>query len=859
MRKIYYSVFTLFALLLTFNTTQAQLFEDFEDAEKRAYAAGSVDQSSGTWYLDDALIQGGDDRDLKNGNHSIRIREGFARMEFDNEDGANELQFLAGNSDFSGDGGGKIQVFYSTDGGSIWTEIGDEITLTSTLDEYTVAAEMEEAVRFRFDKTAGGRINIDDVRINDFIVAEEEATIDVFVDGSKIEDEESVTFASTLVGTEREKVVEIKNRGNEELNISEVLLATSAFTISDLTDSTLAFNEGTELTLTFAPESEGIFNEILTVNSNAVNTASFMVNLSGEGIEDGEVMEISDARQLPFGSRVTVAGRVTVANQFDGPVHIQDESGAIPVYFTPMHTAVELGDSVKVTGPLYYPPYAEDNPEDFSIQITTTPSDNNVTFEILEVERKEVEPKVITALEMNSGEFESQLVLIENAAFSSSGVFEGETNYDFSDGTSDALIRIDGDADDIVGAAIPNEPLNIVGVVDQFAGDYQLKPRFVEDLGVESVTLPGEDVSRDLTFEVVTWNIEWFGNSGNGPDDEALQLENVKSVIDSLDADIFALQEISNESYFSQLVTELDEYGGVIADFSQNQKTAYLFKRATIDSLDSGLIETGMTQSNWANGRYPLMFHFDATIGDITQQFYAYNIHAKAFGDQSSYEQRLNASREMKTYLDNSRSQDNVIFLGDYNDEITTSTATGNDSPYKNFVEDTEYTIITQSLEEEGFSSHSQGSFLDHITITSELMDEYIPGTERRENTSYIGSYLSTTSDHYPIWMRFQFETVVSNEEILADNPSAFTLEQNYPNPFNPTTVIGYQLPVASNVSLEVFDMLGQKVATLVEGRQSAGQQSVNFDASALSSGVYIYRLSAGNGQQITKKMLLIK
>ena len=88
--------------------------------------------------------------------------------------------------------------------------------------------------------------------------------------------------------------------------------------------------------------------------------------------------------------------------------------------------------------------------------------------------------------------------------------------------------------------------------------------------------------------------------------------------------------------------------------------------------------------------------------------------------------------------------------------------------------------------------------------------------------------------------------------------PGTFMLSQNYPNPFNPSTVIGYQIPVNTDVRLEVFNMLGQSVALLVNEQKAAGSHTVSFDASALSSGIYIYRIhSAGFNQ--TRKMLLIK
>ncbi|HBQ58474.1 MAG TPA: hypothetical protein DD671_02315, partial [Balneolaceae bacterium] len=95
-----------------------------------------------------------------------------------------------------------------------------------------------------------------------------------------------------------------------------------------------------------------------------------------------------------------------------------------------------------------------------------------------------------------------------------------------------------------------------------------------------------------------------------------------------------------------------------------------------------------------------------------------------------------------------------------------------------------------------------------------------------------------------------------SNE--VGDQPLSFKLDQNYPNPFNPTTNISYAIPEATQVTLEVFNMLGQKVKTLVNERQVAGSKMVSFDASSLASGVYIYRLQAGSFVK-SQRMTLIK
>jgi photosystem II stability/assembly factor-like uncharacterized protein len=85
-----------------------------------------------------------------------------------------------------------------------------------------------------------------------------------------------------------------------------------------------------------------------------------------------------------------------------------------------------------------------------------------------------------------------------------------------------------------------------------------------------------------------------------------------------------------------------------------------------------------------------------------------------------------------------------------------------------------------------------------------------------------------------------------------------FQLAQNYPNPFNPSTTISYSLPVQHQVSLKVYDVLGNEVASLVNEEQNAGSHSINFSAAQLSSGIYFYRLNIGNFSE-TKSMILIK
>ena len=92
----------------------------------------------------------------------------------------------------------------------------------------------------------------------------------------------------------------------------------------------------------------------------------------------------------------------------------------------------------------------------------------------------------------------------------------------------------------------------------------------------------------------------------------------------------------------------------------------------------------------------------------------------------------------------------------------------------------------------------------------------------------------------------------------LKIKPEGFSLSQNYPNPFNPITKISYELRVTSYVSLKVYDMLGKGVAVLVNQKQNGGRYEVEFDGSNLPSGVYYYKIKAGNFEQV-KQMMLVK
>lgn len=99
---------------------------------------------------------------------------------------------------------------------------------------------------------------------------------------------------------------------------------------------------------------------------------------------------------------------------------------------------------------------------------------------------------------------------------------------------------------------------------------------------------------------------------------------------------------------------------------------------------------------------------------------------------------------------------------------------------------------------------------------------------------------------------------IATSNELENSTPKEYTLNQNYPNPFNPSSTIMFGIPVEADVKLEIYNLLGQKVKTLLNKKLKAGYHTTQFDASSLSSGMYIYRIQAGDFVQ-TKKMMLIK
>lgn len=298
----------------------------------------------------------------------------------------------------------------------------------------------------------------------------------------------------------------------------------------------------------------------------------------------------------------------------------------------------------------------------------------------------------------------------------------------------------------------------------------------------EQELIPTESVAPDGILETVTWNLEWYGATDQGPEDDFQQTKNVLQVLDSLDADLYAFQEISSQQAIDELTEYMPGYSGFVADHvSYNQKMAFVYNTNTIDSLSAGPItNTVLPESlpdsliddwnhNWASGRLPLYFQFQFTTDDSqTSKYYALTIHGKANTSdyQESYQRRQQASEGLYYYLQDKKPDANIILLGDYNDDVDQSIyyeeqngeEVYQETPYDEFVDNSQhFNVITKTLSENNeAASINYEDIIDHITMSNELSDNYVGGSVGiLDPRTYISNYGETTSDHLPVWAKF--------------------------------------------------------------------------------------------------------
>jgi hypothetical protein len=290
---------------------------------------------------------------------------------------------------------------------------------------------------------------------------------------------------------------------------------------------------------------------------------------------------VADARKLAVGDVVENVGiRVTVANQFRNTCFAQDGTSGIALFNSQFRNGVKVGDSVLIQAATITEFQATTGqPGTGLLQF----SGNNFKFIVVPVPTKEELPKNVAIPAINES-VEGQLVRVRGVEFVETGAFQGETNYTLKNQAGNTLqLRIDGNTEIATNQlAIPTGRIDVIGVISQFRGTYQLQPRFAIDLGLAP---PVQDtVNRNRTLDVTTWNLYWFGDTATGPSNRELQLRNAVRAMNTMNNDIFGVQEIAKVEVFNRLRDTLQgDFSGFIAKgINQAQRTGWLYRKSTV-------------------------------------------------------------------------------------------------------------------------------------------------------------------------------------------------------------------------------------------------------------------------------------
>ncbi len=361
----------------------------------------------------------------------------------------------------------------------------------------------------------------------------------------------------------------------------------------------------------------------------------------------------------------------------------------------------------------------------------------------------------------------------------------------------------------------------------------------------------------DDTFDLLTWNIHNFPGTG------FRTIDTLAVLINDLDVDIIAFQEIADTIAFGTLMNQLPGWDGIYStdeySWGDYQKTGVIWRtdRASVTYVEA------LFENNWYQfPRPPMHVAGNITFGEHQFDFHLIVLHLKAGSTDDDRLRRRAAVIMLKSYLDNNvpgGDDEDWIVLGDWNDELEDPQSVNVFWP---LLEDsTDYTFLTLPLAGNPYwaSYPSWPSMIDHIMITSDAMNEYGDGTTitLRLDDEY-SNYAYRISDHRPVMAQFAGAITAINDEDSQAFPDELTTLDIYPNPFNNSANLRLSLSGDTNLKLEIYDILGRKVETAADGYFYQGDYSFAIDGSNWESGVYFARIIT-EYIQISRKLILLK
>lgn len=314
------------------------------------------------------------------------------------------------------------------------------------------------------------------------------------------------------------------------------------------------------------------------------------------------------------------------------------------------------------------------------------------------------------------------------------------------------------------------------------------------------ISLKGNSLPPASTMSIVSWNLGYFGTAepGAGPIDKTLQVATVNTLLPSLHADIYALQEVVNEAALASIVSNMPGYAYSISTYGAHsnpsdpapatpdtvQRLAFVYNTAKVKDVQiDSLLTTGTRlspdvttryYSDWAGGRYPYMLTANVTLDDrsggtTVKKIRFINIHAKAdTGDRlAAYSSRWRASFALDSLIQANYKSDNVVVLGDFNDDLNHTITTGMDTTsYMPFIRDSLlYQYPTQALSQQHeYTDANTSGVLENMILNSTMAASYLPSsaTVLSEVASGNPAFATTVTPHYPVLSQLSFTPPVT-------------------------------------------------------------------------------------------------
>lgn len=357
----------------------------------------------------------------------------------------------------------------------------------------------------------------------------------------------------------------------------------------------------------------------------------------------------------------------------------------------------------------------------------------------------------------------------------------------------------------------------------------------------------------DTTFEVLTWNIEWFPKAGQ------TTINHVTQLIEMMEVDLLAIQEVDEVSAFNQMVDNLENYEGYLeSDWFAG--LAFIYNTNVIQIND--IYEIFTSSPYWsAFPRSPMVMDMNV----MGERIYVINNHFKCCGDgylnlddpDDEETRRYYASNYLKQYIDNNLNDEKVIVLGDLNDDIAEPNIhnvfqliLSNPDNYR--FADMEIASGTQThWSYPGWPSH-----LDHLLITNELF-EYLEYPGSTVATLHPEDYLpggwqqydDDISDHRPVGLRLNLSPSLDVPETF-DSDGFLAV---YPNPFSTKTTISFNNPKQSHCDLAIFSLSGKQVYA----KDNIQSKTIEITKNELPQGMYFIQITFG--ESIICRKLIVR